>query len=142
MLARRSGRILNVGSEAGFLPGPFMATYYASKAYVLSFTEALATELRGTGVTATVLCPGPTATEFAEVAGADSSALFHALADATPVAQYGYRSMLKGTTIAIPGVKNKLAVQSLRLSPRSLVRTFSRQLNRPRSGWHARPGCA
>jgi uncharacterized protein len=132
MVARRSGRILNVSSLAGFLPGPFMATYYASKAYVLNFTEALAYELRGTGVTATVLCPGATATEFAHVAGIESSALFQmSSADAASVALYGYRSMLKGQTIAIPGVKNKLAQESLRVSPRSVMRVLAGRLNKP-----------
>src|SRR2546423_2383051 len=76
MIARRSGRILNVGSTAGFPPGPFMAVYYASKAFVNSFTEALSYELRGTGVTATVSCPGATATEFADVAGEPQSPPF------------------------------------------------------------------
>src|SRR5262245_37104081 len=75
MVARQRGRILNIGSTAGFVPGPFMATYYASKGFVISFTEALAHELRGTGVTATVSCPGATATEFAGVAGNDRSRL-------------------------------------------------------------------
>jgi short-subunit dehydrogenase len=131
MIARGSGRILNIGSGAGFLPGPFMATYYASKAYVLSFTEALAEELRGTGVTATVLCPGPTATEFAQVAGVGSAALFRDAADAASVAQYGYRAMLAGKTIAIPGMTMKLAVQSLRMSPRAVTRALARQLNKP-----------
>ena len=77
MIARRSGRILNLGSTAGFQPGPNMAIYYASKAFVNSFTEALAYELRGTGVTATVSCPGATATEFSAVAGTSESRLFH-----------------------------------------------------------------
>jgi short-subunit dehydrogenase len=132
MVARRSGRILNVSSLAGFLPGPFMATYYASKAYVLNFTEALAHELRGTGVTATVLCPGATVTEFAHVAGIENSALFHMnSADAASVALYGYRAMLKGKTIAIPGVKNKLAQESLRVSPRSVMRVLAGRLNKP-----------
>ena len=131
MVARRSGRILNVGSSAGFLPGPFMATYYASKAYVLNFTEALAYELRGTGVTATVLCPSATATEFAHVAGVESSALFHSAADPASVALYGYRSMVKGKTIAIPGMKNKLSLESLRVSPRSVMRVVAGRLNKP-----------
>jgi short-subunit dehydrogenase len=131
MIARRSGRILNVGSGAGFLPGPFMATYYASKAYVVSFTEALADELRGTGVTATVLCPGPTATEFAHVAGAGNAAMFKGVADASSVAEYGYRAMLAGKTIAIPGITMKLALQSLRMSPRSVTRVLARWLNQP-----------
>ncbi|MBV8540502.1 MAG: SDR family oxidoreductase [Pseudonocardiales bacterium] len=131
MVARRSGRILNLGSMAGFLPGPFMATYYASKAYVLSFTEALAYELRGTGVTATVLCPGATATEFARVAGIESTALFTSSADAASIALYGYRSMLKGKTIAVPGVKAKLSLESLRVSPRAVVRVLAAHLNKP-----------
>jgi uncharacterized protein len=132
MIARGSGRILNVSSGAGFLAGPFMATYYASKAYVLSFTEALADELRGTGVTATVLCPGPTATEFAQVAGLGTAALFKGVAaDAASVARYGYRAMLAGKTVAIPGMAMKLAVQSFRVSPRSVTRAVSRRLNKP-----------
>jgi short-subunit dehydrogenase len=131
MIARRSGRVLNVSSSAGFLPGPYMATYYASKAYVLSFTEALAQELHGTGVTATALCPGPTATEFAAVADLGSSALFKGVMAAAPVARYGYRAMLAGKTIAIPGVTMKLAVQSLRVSPRWMARVLAGRLNRP-----------
>ena len=97
MLLRKRGRILNVGSTAGFPPGPFMAVYYASKAFVNSFTEALGYELRGTGVTATVSCPGATATEFAGVAGSDRSLLFR-LGAASPatVARQGYRAMMKG----------------------------------------------
>ena len=71
MIRRRSGRILNVASTAAFVPGPLMATYYASKAFLLSFSEAIANELKGTGVTATVLCPGPTHTEIFEAAGID-----------------------------------------------------------------------
>lgn len=76
MVERKSGRVLNVASGAGFLPGPYIATYYASKTYVVNFTEAIAYELRSTGVTAAVLCPGPSATEFAAVAGAETSAPF------------------------------------------------------------------
>lgn len=131
MIARRSGRVLNVGSSAGFLPGPFMATYYASKAFVLSFTEALAYELRGTGVTATVLCPGPTETEFAQVSGAGNAALFKTAASAASVARYGYRCMLAGRTVAVPGITMKLALQSLRASPRSVLRALGGRLNRP-----------
>lgn len=131
MLARRSGRILNVGSLAGFLPGPFMATYYASKAYVLNFTEALSYELHGTGVTATVLCPGATATEFADVAGMQNAALFRSSADPASVARYGYRAMMKGKTIAIPGLRNKLSQESLRLSPRLVLCGVAAWLNKP-----------
>jgi uncharacterized protein len=132
MVARKRGRVLNMGSTAGFVPGPFMATYYASKAFVVSFTEALAFELRGSGVTATVSCPGATATEFAAVAGTDQSALFKAgAADAVTVARHAYRAMLAGRAVAIPGAKNKLLIQSLRLSPRSMIRSIAARLNRP-----------
>src|SRR5947199_2058222 len=116
MRARRSGRILNIGSTAGFPPGPFMAVYYASKAFVNSFTEALAFELKGTGVTATVSCPGATATEFAGVAHIGNSRLF-ALGALRPedVARQGYQAMLAGRPMAVHGIKNKLGVQLLRL---------------------------
>src|SRR3954471_20420213 len=98
MLARRRGGVLNVGSTAGFQPGPLMAVYYATKAYVLSFSEALAEELRNTGITVTALCPGPTRTEFASEAGVTNSRLFSLFgaADATDVAEYGFRAMMEG----------------------------------------------
>jgi uncharacterized protein len=132
MVERKRGRVLNIGSTAGFVAGPFMATYYASKAFVISFTEALAYELKGTGVTATVSCPGATATEFAAVAGNDKSSLFKSgVADSLSVARHGYRAMLAGKVIAIPGVKNKLTAQSVRFSPRSLIRSIAARLNRP-----------
>jgi short-subunit dehydrogenase len=130
MLERKQGRILNIASIAGFVPGPFMATYYASKAFVVSFTEALASELHGTGVTATASCPGPTATEFADVAGSGKSNLFRRpVADAASVARHGYRAMLAGTVVAIPGLKNKLSVQSVRIAPRAVVRAIAAKLN-------------
>jgi short-subunit dehydrogenase len=130
MVARRRGRVLNIGSTAGFPPGPFMAVYYASKAFVNSFTEALWYELRGTGVTATVSCPGATATEFAEVAGNASSLLFRlGAAPAAKVAQQGYRAMMKGKPMVIHGLKNKITVQSLRISPRALSRAIAASLN-------------
>ena len=131
MVARKSGRILNIGSTAGFVPGPFMADYYATKAYVISFTEAIAFELRGTGVTATVLCPGATATEFAAVAGSDKSSLFKSgVADAVSVARHGYRAMMAGRVVAIPGARNKVLIQSLRVSPRAAIRSIAAGLNR------------
>jgi short-subunit dehydrogenase len=134
MLERKQGRILNIASIAGFVPGPFMATYYASKAFVISFTEALASELHGTGVTATASCPGPTATEFAEVAGSAGSNLFRRhLADAAPVARHGYRAMLAGTVVAIPGLQNKLSAQSIRIAPRAAVRAIAARLNSERT---------
>jgi short-subunit dehydrogenase len=130
MIERRSGRILNIGSTAGFPPGPFMAVYYASKAFVNSFTEALWYELRGTGVSATVSCPGATATEFAEVAGNSRSLLFRlGAADPKQVAAEGYRAMKKGKPMVIHGLRNKLTVQSLRLSPRAVARAVAASLN-------------
>ena len=132
MIARGSGRVLNIASTAGFVPGPYMATYYASKAFVISFTEALARELRGTGVTATAACPPATATEFAAVAAAERSALFRSgAADPAAVAAYSYRAMATGRTFAIPGMRNRLAIQGLRLSPRWTIRTVAARLNQP-----------
>jgi hypothetical protein len=131
MIERRSGRILNLGSTAGFLPGPFMAGYYASKAFVNSFTQALAYELRGTGVTATVSCPGATATEFSRVAGNDKSRLFQAAAMAAPeVAADAYRAMMRGRPMSVAGVRNKLAMQSLRFAPRSMAVAMAASLNK------------
>jgi short-subunit dehydrogenase len=142
MVARRRGRILNIGSTAGFPPGPFMAGYFASKAFVNSFTEALWYELRGSGVTATVSCPGATATEFAGVAGNAGSLLFR-LGAASPavVARQGYRAMSKGKPMVVHGLKNKLTVQSLRFSPRALARAITASLNpRPRPAIKGAPG--
>jgi short-subunit dehydrogenase len=131
MIARKSGRILNLGSTAGFVPGPFMAGYYASKAFVNSFTEALSFELRGTGVTATVSCPGATATEFAAVAGNDKSPLFEArVMGAAEVAAHAYGAMMRGVPLAIVGAKNNLRIQSLRLAPRSMATSIAASLNR------------
>jgi short-subunit dehydrogenase len=131
MVARGSGRVLNLGSTAGFLPGPFMAVYYASKAFVNSFSEALSYELRGTGVTVTVCCPGATATEFAHVAGNDKSRLFQRGAmTATSVAAQAYREMMRGGAMAIPGWRNKLSMQSLRIAPRTTLRRIAASLNR------------
>jgi short-subunit dehydrogenase len=131
MLARRSGRILNVASLAGFVPGPYMATYYASKAFVLSFTEAVATEVRGTGVTVTASCPGPVATEFGAVANSDRTNLLRSgAADAVSVARHGYQAMMAGKVVAVPGFKNKLTTLLVRLGPRSAVRTAARWMNK------------
>lgn len=130
MLGRKQGRILNVASVASFVPGPLMATYYASKAFVLSFTEALSVELRGTGVTATACCPGPIATEFGRVAGSERTNLFRSRpADPLRVARHGYRAMLAGKVVAIPGFKNKLSALLPRMSPRSWVRAFTLVIN-------------
>ena len=134
MLARKSGRILNVASVAGFLAGPYMATYYASKAFVLSFTEALSSELVGTGVTITASCPGPTKTEFGTVAGNHKTELFKRnVAQAAPVARHAYRAMMAGKVVAIPGLMNKLIAQSTRISPRAWLRAIAAGLNRNRT---------
>lgn len=131
MLARGSGRILNVGSTAGFQAGPYMAVYYASKAFVNSFTEALAWELAGSGVTATVSCPGATATEFAGHAGNAESLLFRiGAADSMAVAREGYAGMMAGKAMVVHGLTNKLGVQALRLSPRAIVTGIAARLNR------------
>jgi short-subunit dehydrogenase len=130
MIARKSGRILNLGSTAGFQPGPGMAVYYATKAFVNSFSEALAFELRGTGVTATVSCPGATATEFGDVSGNGKSRLFKARVMTAPVvASHAYKAMLAGKSLAIAGVNNKVLIQIQRISPRSTVRGIVAKLN-------------
>ena len=134
MLGRRRGRILNVASTAAFQPGPLMAVYYATKAYVLSFSEALANELSGTGVTVTALCPGPTITEFQKTAGVEKTALFTGplVMDAAAVARAGYRGMLRGQRLVIPGVANNVLVQALRVSPRRLATAIIRRIQESR----------
>jgi short-subunit dehydrogenase len=131
MIARKSGRVLNIGSTAGFVPGAFMAIYYASKAFVNSFTEALSVELEGTGVTATVSCPGATATEFAQVAGNDKSPLFKSgVMGAREVAEDAYRAMMRGEPMSIAGFMNAVKIASLRLAPRGIVRHMTAGLNK------------
>ncbi|HEX8815206.1 MAG TPA: SDR family oxidoreductase [Terriglobales bacterium] len=130
MLTRRQGRILNVASTAAFQPGPMMAVYYASKAYVLSFSEALANELSGTGVTVTCLCPGPTDTGFQGRAGTDKTVLFAKVpaADAASVARDGYRALMSGKTLVISGLFNRLLAESIRFAPRKLATAISRKV--------------
>jgi short-subunit dehydrogenase len=131
MIQRRRGGILNVGSTAAFQPGPYMAIYYATKAYVLSFTEALVEELRGTGVHATCLAPGVTKTEFFVKAKMERSLLVRlGMMDAAVVARAGYRGYRAGRAIVIPGIKNKLGAFSVRLTPRIVVRKITAALNR------------
>jgi short-subunit dehydrogenase len=131
MLARRRGWVLNVASTAAFLPGPLMAAYYASKAFVLSFSEAVATEVEGSGVTVTTLCPGPTATGFADAAGVAGSSLFSTGAmDAETVARAGFEGLMAGRRVVIPGLKNRLIVASTRLAPRRMLAKIAQRLNR------------
>jgi len=128
MIARRSGRIMNVASTAGFQPGPLMAVYYATKAYVISFSEAIANELRDSGVTVTCFCPGATHTGFARRAGTEKSRLFKKLGamGAEKVALDGYRVVMEGRTLAISGAHNWLVAQSTRFAPRKMVTAVSR----------------
>ncbi|HEY3235740.1 MAG TPA: SDR family oxidoreductase [Polyangiaceae bacterium] len=134
MLARRRGRILNVGSTAGFQPGAYMTTYYATKAFVNHFSQALSVELRGTGVTVTLSCPGPTNTEFVEVAGTGGSRLFHlVVASAAQVAREQYGAMQRGRVMIVHGLFNRFLIQIQRISPRAWVRRVVAVLNRPRA---------
>ena len=128
MLARRTGRIMNVASTAGFQPGPLMAVYYATKAYVISFSEALANEVRHSGVTVTCFCPGATHTGFAKRAGNDKSRLFKQLGamNVDKVALDGYRAVMEGRTLAISGLHNWAVAQSTRFVPRKMVTAVSR----------------
>jgi len=121
MIERRSGAILNVASTAAFQPGPNMAVYYATKAYVLSLTEALHQELKGTGVKVSALCPGPTETEFFDVA--QVKGMLRKLAtDAPSVVRAGLRGLDRNQAIVIPGLRNKAMAQSYRFVPRALMR--------------------
>jgi len=129
MVERGSGRILNLASTAAFLPGPLMAVYYASKAYVLSFSDALANELHGTGVTVTALCPGPTRTGFQKRGVLEDSRLVQGqIADPGSVALAGYRGLMAGKVIVIPGFSNKLIPWVVRLSPRGVVTRVVRRM--------------
>jgi uncharacterized protein len=133
MLERRSGKIMNVASTAAFQPGPLMAVYYATKAYVLSFSEAIADELRNSGVQVTCFCPGATLTEFQKRAETENSRLFKQLApmDAKTVAEDGYRALMAGKSLAISGFKNWLVAESVRFAPRKWVTAISRWVAEP-----------
>jgi short-subunit dehydrogenase len=126
MIKRKSGAILNVASTAAFQPGPNMAVYFATKAYVLSFTEALHEELKPHGVHVTALCPGPTRTEFGEVAGFGGNGLFdRAAMDSPDVVKAGLNGLDKNHAVVIPGLANKIGAFSTRLAPRSVVRRIA-----------------
>jgi len=133
MVERRSGRILNSASTAAFQPGPLMAVYYASKAYVLSLSEALANELAPFGVGVSVLCPGPTRTGFQQRAQMEQSKLFDFGAmEADVVALAGYRGLMRNKTVIVPGTVNKLLAAATRLAPRKLLPVIVRRLQEPR----------
>jgi hypothetical protein len=133
MVERRHGGVLNVASTAAFQPGPYMAVYYATKAYVLSLSEALAEEVAGTGVVVTALCPGPTETAFADAAQMKDSILFKMnRMSARSVAEIGHRTFRQGRALAVTGFRNRMLAMSVRFSPRSLVRKIAASLNKAR----------
>ncbi len=130
MVKQGRGKILNVASTAAFQPGPLMAVYYASKAYVLSFSEAIANELEGTGVSVTALCPGPTASGFQERAAMEDSKLVSGqkIMDAATVAKIGYQALFANQTVVVPGIKNKILSETVRFTPRKLVTKLVRSM--------------
>jgi len=134
MVARRRGHVLNVASTAGFVPGPFMAGYYASKAFVLSLSVALAEELSGTGVTCTALCPGATRTGFSAAAGVGATRLFRSsgVMEAAEVARAGVAGLLAGKNVVVPGLRNKVLAASSGLAPRRITAKIARALQDPR----------
>jgi short-subunit dehydrogenase len=126
MIKRKSGAILNVASTAAFQPGPNMAVYFATKAYVLSFTEALHEELKPHGIKVSCLCPGPTRTEFGEVAGFGGNGLFDRVVMESPeVVEAGLAALDKNHAVMVPGWKNKVTAASTRFAPRSIVRKIA-----------------
>ncbi len=132
MVARGSGKMLNVSSTAAFQPGPMMAVYFATKAYVLSFSEAIAAETEEAGIGVTVLCPGPTQSDFIGTANMDKMALANniseeAIPTAAEVAEFGYSALQKGEVVAVHGFSNKLMAFSTRLAPRGLIRKGVKQ---------------
>ncbi len=138
MLRRGRGRILNVASTAAFQPGPLMAVYYATKAYVLSFSEALANEVKGSGVSVSCLCPGPTRTGFMERAKMGNASVLSrksVMMDAEAVARRGIDGMMKGKRLIIPGFLNKVLAHSTRLGSRGLnarvVRRIMEEIRAP-----------
>ncbi|AZB42150.1 SDR family oxidoreductase [Bacillus sp. FJAT-42376] len=129
MAERKEGGILNIASTAAFQPGPLMAVYYATKAYVLSFTEALENELKGTNIKVSALCPGPTATGFSERADLGKSKLFNSgVMRADQVAQIGFNEWMNGKTVIVPGFQNKLLAGSVRFMPRKMVTSVVRRV--------------
>jgi uncharacterized protein len=127
----REGKVMNVASVAAFVPGPYQSIYYATKAFVLSFSEALAEELRGTGTTVTCLCPGPVETGFQQRARTSTAEVARSplLVDVREVARAGYEGLKQGKTLVIPGWKNRALVHGLRLSPRNTVARMVSRMN-------------
>lgn len=133
MVARRSGAILNLASIAAFQPGPWMAVYYATKAFVLSFSEALHEEVKASGVRVTALCPGPTRTEFAEVAGMSDSELFKRFASAPDtVIRDGLAALKAGQAVKVSGLANTLMADAIRFTPRVFARRIAGALQKGR----------
>ena len=134
MITQKNGKILNVASTASFLPGPLMSVYYATKAYVLSFSEALSEELSDTGVTVTTLCPGPTSSGFQKIAKMDNMPVlnFWKQPSSYDVAEYGYKSMTAGKSVVVHGLINKIIIQIIRLTPRKFVAKMVRRLQEKR----------
>jgi uncharacterized protein len=130
MIAAKKGKIMNVASIAAFLPGPLMATYYATKAYVLSLSEALNNELSDKGISVTALCPGPTESGFQEAAALNNSKLMEGrkMPSSKTVAEYGYNAMMQGKAVAVEGFMNRLMVGSIRFTPRSLAVKIVRKM--------------
>jgi uncharacterized protein len=129
MIARKKGRIMQVASTAAFQPGPYMAVYFATKAFVLSFSEALNNELSEYGITVTALCPGPTQSGFAAAAGNTNNGLFDSkVPTSAEVAHYGYKALMRGKAVAIHGAKNNFLVTLVRFTPRNLVVKIARKM--------------
>ncbi len=130
MVKNGRGRILNLASTAAFQPGPTMAVYYATKSYVLHFSEAIANELEGTGVTVTALCPGPTESAFQQVAAMEESRLVKGrkMPGSAEVAAYGYEAMMKGKRVAVHGFLNSIMAKSVSITPRSVVLKMVRMM--------------
>ncbi len=134
MVENNSGRILNIASVAAFQPGPLMAVYYASKAYVLSFSEAIAEELKDTKIKVTTLCPGPIKTNFSKIADTNNVRVFNEnIPTAKEVAEYGYRALYNNKRVVVYQLKYKTAVQLIRFMPRKLVTRILKKIQESRN---------
>lgn len=132
MIAKGEGKILNISSLAAFQPGPYMSVYYASKAFVLSFSEALSCELRDHNITVTASCPGPTDTGFATTSGEGAVRMFNSMKmdKAADIALFSYSALMKGKVVAVPRIGNKFLVGIQRILPRRTVRSFVTRLQK------------